>query len=62
MHCLDIGQPVVAQLATEEAMLIRALGLSAEMAEFLFGAAGFALAMVALGLLRILREPAIPSA
>ena len=27
VHCLDVGQPVVAQLATEEAMLVRALGL-----------------------------------
>jgi multicomponent Na+:H+ antiporter subunit F len=53
VHCLDVGQ-LVAQLAAEEAMLVRArLG----MAEFLFGAAGFVLAMVALGLLRILRGP-----
>jgi multicomponent Na+:H+ antiporter subunit E len=28
VHCLDVGQPVVAQLAAEEAMLVRALGLS----------------------------------
>ena len=27
VHCLDVGQTVVAQLAVEEAMLIRALGL-----------------------------------
>jgi multicomponent Na+:H+ antiporter subunit E len=27
VHCLDVGQPVVAQLAAEEAMLTRALGL-----------------------------------
>lgn len=28
VHCLDVGQPVVAQLAAEEAMLVRALGLT----------------------------------
>jgi len=28
IHCLDVDQPVVAQLATEEALLTRALGIS----------------------------------
>lgn len=27
VHCLDVSQPVVAQLAVEEALLVRALGL-----------------------------------
>jgi multicomponent Na+:H+ antiporter subunit E len=27
VHCLDVSQPVVAQLATEEALLVQALGL-----------------------------------
>jgi len=26
VHCLDVAQPVVEQLATEEALLVRALG------------------------------------
>lgn len=28
VHCLDVGQPVAAQMATEEALLTRALGIS----------------------------------
>ena len=28
VHCLDVGQPVAAQLATEEALLMRALGIA----------------------------------
>jgi multicomponent Na+:H+ antiporter subunit F len=48
----------VEQLATEEALLVQALEARAAMASFLFEAAGFVLAMVALGLLRILRGPA----
>jgi multicomponent Na+:H+ antiporter subunit E len=30
VHCLDVGQPVLAQLADEEALLIRALGISGD--------------------------------
>ena len=57
VHCLDIDQPVAAQLAPEEALFLRAAGAGA-MAEFLIAAARFVLAMVALGLVRILRGPA----
>ena len=55
VHCLDVDQPVAAQLAAEEALFMPS---AAAMAEFLIAAAGFVLAMVALGLVRILRGPA----
>ena len=50
---------MVAQLAAEEALFVRAIvtGLQRAMADFLLAAAGFVLAMVALGLVRILRGP-----
>ena len=54
VHCLDVEQPVAAQLAAEEALFMPG---DRPMAEFLLAAAGFVLAMVALGLVRILRGP-----
>ena len=55
VHCLDVDQPAAAQLAVEEALFIASAWA---MAEFLIAAAAFVLAMVALGLVRILRGPA----
>jgi multicomponent Na+:H+ antiporter subunit E len=52
-HCLDTDQPVSSQLAAEEA----ALAGQSRMTEFLTAALGFILAMLALGLDRILRGP-----
>ena len=57
-HCLDVGQPV-ARAAGGGGTPAREGARAGErrMAEFLLAAAGFVLAMVALGLVRVLRGP-----
>ena len=57
IHCLDVGQPVAAQLAAEEALFARVFGGCIAMADFLLAAACFVLATVAIGLVRILTGP-----
>ena len=57
IHCLDTSQPVLEQLAAEEALFAQALGFRMAMTDFLVGAAIFILAMVTLGLVRIFRGP-----
>jgi multicomponent Na+:H+ antiporter subunit F len=57
IHCLDVGQEVRAQMTAEEAIFLPRWAGQPAMADFLFAAAAFVLAMVALGLVRILRGP-----
>ena len=58
IHCLDVGQPVAAQLAAEEALLARVIGAgTGRWLSFCSPPPAFVLAMVALGLVRILRGP-----
>ena len=59
IHCLDVSQPVARQLAEEEALFVGALEKGTAMTDFYFAIATFILAMVALGLLRIVRGPAV---